>query len=368
MLPFLIQQTAAIAGFCTSGQQLCVYGQIQGTDIIFTVHGKSSGYASFGLGTQMSGSQIYVGWKNSTGGATVISCRGQGHSQPIAGTGQPIQQVSLAIPAPAGVSVAYSFKRPLQQSGFPIASGTNYIYALSSRAPSNPDVATSGYTQHTNYGSIGTYDFIANQNSNVTDKSAVDGPILQSPDSWPTGYSAYVHGILMTIAWGVLPIFGIFAAYNLKHAKGYDHLWFNLHRGAFFLSFLFSLAGFLMIFLFKVPPHLSNLHSILGALVLIVLLVQLGLGIYIDKVYDPNRTSVPFHDQAHWWIGRIVTLVAFVTVFLGIAEYNESFSGVNIALYFVFGAWLLIGGAAIAFGRRMFPQTQKHDYELTQNF
>jgi hypothetical protein len=59
------------------------------------------------------------------------------------------------------------------------------------------------------------------------------------------------------------------------------------------------------------------------------------MGLLADRLFDPKRKKVPvFPDQVHWWIGRVVMVLAVVTIFLGINQFIPN----------VYVAFILYGG------------------------
>ncbi|KAL2913511.1 hypothetical protein HK105_206971 [Polyrhizophydium stewartii] len=147
------------------------------------------------------------------------------------------------------------------------------------------------------------------------------------------------HGIILVVAWLVCPAAGIFIARYLKFALGV--WWFRLH--VFFLfvgTGLLTIAGIVLIYLYKAPPHLENPHEILGFTVGIAMLLQIILGVVSDRLFDPKRTSTPIQDILHWWMGRIVVVLAIVNLFLGLNLYGQDYpldKGYLIALGVVVG-------------------------------
>ena len=136
----------------------------------------------------------------------------------------------------------------------------------------------------------------------------------------------------MFVVWGVIIPASIFAA---RYGKTYFHnLWFPIHRALSIIGLLIIVIAIVIIFI--ATPIRAIFHSILGLIVVILTAVlQIPLGIYIDKVFDPSRGKIPNHDIAHWWIGRILFLAACVAIPTGIWEYSDSGAiGVKVS-YFI---------------------------------
>ncbi|KAG5456969.1 MAG: hypothetical protein BJ554DRAFT_3141 [Olpidium bornovanus] len=67
----------------------------------------------------------------------------------------------------------------------------------------------------------------------------------------------------------------------------------------------------------------------------------------IDKMYQPDRLTVPARDKAHWWLGRILLTAGALNVFLGLWA-----AAAATWLYVVFIVWLVAAAAAFAFSQR----------------
>lgn len=171
------------------------------------------------------------------------------------------------------------------------------------------------------------------------------GPILVSKD-----YKSLliIHGLLMFLAWGVAPFIAIFIARFLKHI---GHTWYLLHMGIFALiTGGGSLAGFLLVYLYKTPPHFEGFHRTLGLVVFIITFLQITLGFVIDKLYAPGRKSIPWWDQMHWWVGRALFLAGIVNIFTGLKQYEEKYA-MSIGWYIGYATWLAVGFGLMVLGQ-----------------
>ena len=94
---------------------------------------------------------------------------------------------------------------------------------------------------------------IPNGNSN--------GPILGFGSLLNLFHANFVHGIIMTVAWGVCPFVGIFVARYLKEKLGV--WWYRIHV-VFMLGGVggLTIAGFLIKYLTAQPPHFQSVHSV----------------------------------------------------------------------------------------------------------
>ncbi|KAL2913505.1 hypothetical protein HK105_206965 [Polyrhizophydium stewartii] len=380
---------AALARYCDGTNSICVTA---GTDLsgiaYFTVQCAATGWCAIGTGSRMAGSSMYMGWKNSTGGMTFSARQSGGHSMPSYSPSSDIAQITTPpeVPAVPWAALTYSFKRPLA-GGVTLSATSRFIYAWSSSAPSDPDSPSSSFSEHRSYGYITNLDVTTSAPPSVlpvvnvpggngtnsagtptppsqTNITIVTGgspdtqsrPILTLPENISYDMILRAHGIILVVAWLVCPAAGIFIARYLKFALGV--WWFRLH--VFFLfvgTGLLTIAGIVLIYLYKAPPHLENPHEILGFTVGIAMLLQIILGVVSDRLFDPKRTSTPIQDILHWWMGRIVVVLAIVNLFLGLNLYGQDYpldKGYLIAL------GVVVGVIALAFVAGQFLIGQQH--------
>ena len=92
-------------------------------------------------------------------------------------------------------------------------------------------------------------------------------------------------------------------------------------------------------------------------------MIQIGLGIASDKLFSPDRPSVPWWDKAHWWVGRIVCFCAAANIVTGIV-YADHFQASALALPVLFGLILSGGVAAFVLGERYFGQVRKLNFRV----
>ena len=82
-------------------------------------------------------------------------------------------------------------------------------------------------------------------------------------------------------------------------------------------------------------------------------LIQVPLGVYIDRMYDAQRTSVPKRDKAHRWQGYVVLLASWVAVTTGLFEFRAG-TAVNV-LWFVYMPLFLL---VVLWRRQRFVRAQ----------
>jgi hypothetical protein len=98
----------------------------------------------------------------------------------------------------------------------------------------------------------------------------------------------------------------------------------------------------------------------MGLFIVISTAVQIALGFIINALWNPQRTSIPWWDKAHWWFGRIIFLIAIVNIHLGIKEYGELGYGGSVDAVII-SFWILVGLGVglLIWGQFYFGQT--HD-------
>ncbi|KAI8806065.1 hypothetical protein BJ742DRAFT_818269 [Cladochytrium replicatum] len=183
--------------------------------------------------------------------------------------------------------------------------------------------------------------------ANVTDSpSDLSGLESGAADDWETRYQIS-HGALMVTAWGAFAPASIIVARYFKSIFGM--WWFRIHMALSYAgAFGCTVAGFGIALKvtgpnghFAVDSALGGTHRILGLVVVVLVGVQLFLGIIIHKLFNPARTSIPWHDKMHWYLGRLVFVAGIANVWTGLVYYSQD------ALYFLnwwfymLGAWMV---------------------------
>ena len=351
---FAVTATSPKSKVCPVANQLCITASYDSTETCFNVHSAYDGWTAIGFSSSgMRNAEIYAGWKNTTGGYTVASLQsGNNKIQP----GKQSQQVAKAVPLfdlpiPSFAKFSFAFCKPAG-SGISISPNQGYIYATCTAAPTGSiNTADANFDYHDGPRNSFQYDF-TNTNGGSTDPGAsVGGPILNPNQSFTIKSVYLLHGALMWIAWIVSPFIGIFIARYMKSKLG--HNWYRLH--VFFMGFctiLFTLGGFVLIFLYQQPPHFQgSTHVILGLAVTIVSVLQGILGFISNYTFDPERTSVPWVDIAHWWVGRFLFVAAIVNVYLGVLIYENNGFEVVLAAKIGHFVILAIGVLVMAWGQ-----------------
>lgn len=137
------------------------------------------------------------------------------------------------------------------------------------------------------------------------------------------------HGALMFVAWYVLVPIGIMIARFFKHI---GHRWYIYHSICMSLAALCTITSGVIIFavLWPTVTFQATFDPILLAHAYIgILVIGLGafampvLGKLADYLYKPERSSAPvFPDRVHAWLGRLVGILAFINIWLGVIIFD----------------------------------------------
>ncbi|KAI8897728.1 hypothetical protein BC833DRAFT_539908 [Globomyces pollinis-pini] len=367
-VPVLLLTTIIKASrFCPQPESLCVEGFPNNDSLCFTLYSSESGWAAIGFGSnRMVGSDMYIGWKNSTGGLTLSSRKGTGHTTPALNRIQNGWLLNSPTTAPVWTQLTFSFCRQIKvKNEADLNSNTNYIVAISSDPPKgNIDVIDAELRKH-NAGSYSfVYDFVNDKGGDDTSQK----PIIQPPKSFPIESIIAVHGVFMLVAWLVTPLIGIFIARYLKNLLGPK--WFTLHMHMMgFMTILLSLVSAIVIYLFNDDPYLEGTHAKIGVVVVLLGVCQGALGYLSDHLFDENRVSVPWWDQLHWWLGRGVVLLATYNIYLGIQILHETEHSAYKLLNTSFWLIVVCGVVSFSLGQYYFGQinhTASNGYDLVE--
>ena len=337
-LLLFVTEISSSATFCSQNDYFCVTGSTDNSTSCFAISSKAKGWTALGVGSsQMAGADMYVGWKNSAGtGYTVANLDGRDRVQPLPFATSNVASVNGT--ATASTANGLSFTVCLKDNK-KITKGQSFIFAYSFQTPSQPDSASSAFEFHDFYGTFSA-DFTTA--SGVSDNSSVvggNGPVVKTENY---GQIAFVHGVLMWISWILFSTAGIFTARYLKAAL--PNHWFPIHKFLMGMGgVVVSLVAFIVIYLYKTPPHFVSNHEKIGITIVVMMIAEAILGWAIDQLYEPSRQSVPLRDQAHWWVGRCILLLAVINVQLGFDLFNEKKLDGGVGVGYVAGNWIVLG-------------------------
>jgi sorbitol-specific phosphotransferase system component IIBC len=76
--------------------------------------------------------------------------------------------------------------------------------------------------------------------------------------------------------------------------------------------------------------------------VFILAILQVFLGVVIDKLFEPGREAIPIQDIVHWWLGRLIFLLALVNIFIGLVYYTSTSFVIAFVVWCVFVIVLMV--------------------------
>ncbi|KAJ3208231.1 hypothetical protein HDU82_002770 [Entophlyctis luteolus] len=339
-----VSSNLAISTYCvdTAGT-FCVRAVRDGSagTTTFTLTSETvNGWIAIGTGTQMAGSRMYVGWgANAT--TAIVSQRDGGK------VGHSIPQYVATVPGARRIDIAVASGGSIQapaalgvEFGVDISDGvvsttelSRFIYAVSDTAPTAPSDAAGTFAEHPVY-NCGA--FVLNVTVLGTETVGV---------GIGTDRSRVAHGALMFTAWAVLLPVGIFIARYLKDRLGAG--WYVLHKWIMIAGVSICTVAGLVIIELSVPTGSSRFsgsqHAILGAIITLALYpLQIILGLVSNALFDPSRPSIPWWDQVHWWIGRLLLLLGILNTFFGLILFDPP-------AFYTICYWIWIGIVACVF-------------------
>ncbi|KAI9298513.1 hypothetical protein K502DRAFT_229631 [Neoconidiobolus thromboides FSU 785] len=290
----------------------------------FVVEGpKDAGYMALGLGIDMFKCEMFVAYFDAKNAPQLIHAKCTGYSQP-----QGVERSSLVI---------------LNDESY-LKGDTQRIVFIR-----NFTTSDDGSLKINNIGSNEMVWAYSNKKPTVEKKISKHqsrGSILYSMESGnskavqpPPQLSILIHGVLMMVAWLILPSLAIFIARFLKDKLGV--WWFKLHISAFVGVGVLSAIS-IAIVAAKIGNRFKTNHSIIGLVVCGLFVMQCSLGVIIDKLWSSDRKHVPIQDKIHWWLGRLTCGLSVANIIYGIilaqslAEFWIAFSSISIIIIFGF--------------------------------
>jgi F0F1-type ATP synthase assembly protein I len=327
--------------YCPEPNSFCVSLSQVNAKNCYTVHSRFDGWTGFGIGSrEMRGADMYIGWRNSTGGVTIVNALAPGNQEPtVQGL---VPSLAVLERPPAFARMSFSFCRtPLETE--------EYIYAGDSRGPSGlVDTRSARISFHNGMHGGFSADLVSGTG---TGRRAFLKPTGTLRDIYA------IHGIMMYVAWCVCPFLGIFIAKFMKSRLGPN--WFRLH--VLLMGFgtgMVSLASFILVILFRPPPHffgdsaLESTHTLMGLIITVLMIGQVILGFIIDKLFDSERQTIPVRDKVHWYLGRLLSMAAIANAWIGLTLFDNMYT-VSIGLKVGFWVVVTLGFLLFAYGETL---------------
>ncbi|KND00190.1 uncharacterized protein SPPG_04530 [Spizellomyces punctatus DAOM BR117] len=332
---------------------------------------KELGWVGFGIGASMDAADVMMAYPVSNGQNVAITRRtANGHRLPTLNPTQDLQIIANST----GIFTINNVQKYVVTFDRSIASPGNNLPAIQSSSQSfiwagyagAPPASATNVPRHTARGTTtgnlmdGSMAFSETQPDGTTSNVVHDAAAN-------TGNLIQAHGILMFLGWVVLAPLAIVIARFFKPALGV--WWFRLHWALMLLAAgVFTYVGFGLVYHVvgvKGASHFNvkanGAHVVIGLLIIILSAPQLALGWIIDRLFNPTRKYIPWWDKVHWWLGRIVFLLALVNIPLGIALYNDHEGTKKTWPYVVFGILCALWVGVFAY--LQFRVGQRHHVE-----
>ncbi|KAJ3097788.1 hypothetical protein HK100_005254, partial [Physocladia obscura] len=329
----------------------------------FTLFSSVGGYLGFGVGETagevMGPADVMVAYPDATAtqtnGVVIASFLTQGAGLLTVNPTMVWTATALntTIPQPTWASFAVSVIRPNAATGVSgvalnIASTTNFIFAWCSVPVSNSN-GTLGLTYHrNNHTSV-----VAIINANSASSADSGSSLIALPSSISITMIVYIHVILVSIAFTLMPSAGMFVAMFLRQRLGTK--WIAVHLGLMIGGVaLFAILGVVVMILFKPGKMFSSVHQYGGIVVLVLMFVQFALGFVAKSSVDGSSALIA---QAHKYFGLFFSFIIIpAQVVLGYLEYKRVFNVTPpILLIGIPGALLVIGIGALVAGYFTLP-------------
>ena len=321
----LILSTLVISQYCSPGKEVCYSLKKDNNNLVVDIVSKVQGYAAFGVGVTMVG-DIVVAWPDN--GKVIVSNRVS--KSAVLPTYKENSNLKIVQSATTSDGFTLTLSRPLAASdGFTTAATTKYMAAYYRNAvgSSDPQYAFTIHNWEKNF----NYDLETG---------------LSSADA--INYSS-VHGIVMVIAWMFIVPLAVLVS---RYGKGkLGAKWYPIHKALNMIAFILTTIGLILICVGKdnqVFTEGNIAHPLIGSIVYGVMIIQMGLGMYINKKWNANRTKIPWHDKLHWIVGYSLLVLGLINTILAIfiGEGPLPFIGIGVFILFLitFGALQLTMG------------------------
>lgn len=267
----------------------------------FSMKAATNGWVAMGLSPSgtMSDADMMVGWVDDDDQVHLTDRSSSGYVQPEIDDSQDFLDVDGSETT---FETVVSWRRPLNTGDpqdIPITAGEISLLWAYGTYDGTDDLDISAHSSR----GVATVDLFSGASTGLSD------PRL-------------VHGLLMLLAWPVCAVGGAFVA---RYLKPTSDKWWKLHVWLQMGTIVLTIVSFLIVLSSFNWQFVVSPHSLAGGAVIAGSLLQGVLGAWAHKVYDATRTSPPvMPDKVHWWVGRLLIVLAYVTVFFGLSAWGAS--------------------------------------------
>jgi Eukaryotic cytochrome b561 len=138
------------------------------------------------------------------------------------------------------------------------------------------------------------------------------------------------HIVCMMLSWGFFLPIGALMAISFRGVFSNTARWFTLHVGIQLLGVALSIAGFVVAFV-NIATHFKDTHHIVGTVVFAGGLYQALQGFVRPHKPEKGQEATTLRKMwefCHKGFGRIVIVLAWINIFLGVKLVKKFFTGV----------------------------------------
>ncbi|OBT61898.1 hypothetical protein VE03_08741 [Pseudogymnoascus sp. 23342-1-I1] len=320
-------------------------------------------YVGFGIGTHMAGATIFAVYTDGNGGVTVSPRDGTGHFEPLHSTSKTVT-ILAGSKADANTVVA-NFKYRATELLLQIQSRTSPFIGSWKEGPAFNTTNLEQTLEHHDDHSIYTLNLV---NANVGSSS---NPFLESSAAQSSSGQGSqggldlslgkrllkAHGTLMGVAWLI-----VYPAGAVLMRLRWGGVWTHVFVQALGTSMVIAAFGIGYSFSGTYGMRFNNTHTVFGASIFGLILVQPFLGVVHHFIYRREGQGTLF-GLVHCWYGRAIIILAVINGGLGLKMAGNTRGG-EIAYGVVAGVALLVYLAATAYSvKTKKPQEKVKDKE-----
>eukprot|EP00835_Amoeboradix_gromovi_P006143 NODE_671_length_5354_cov_0.091722.p1 type:complete len:352 gc:universal NODE_671_length_5354_cov_0.091722:53-1108(+) len=308
----------SLAAFCTSGNGVC-YTMAQSDGLLqVKIDTTISGWVGLGVGSSMQG-DVYVFWK--VGNQVILSSRQSSNQLNTPSiNANPNVKITNSVITTNGFSV--TFTRAISTTGGYTTPVTNkFMAAYRSGAISSTDPSYR-YAEHS-FKSNFVYTvpvLYANNTSStnttdITNTGNNENTLIGGDSSSTTSSEIYstLHGYFMIFSWlFCIPMADLISRFGKDSKLGAK--WYPLHKILNISAFIATTIALVLICIDKnnvVFTDTNFFHPFIGSIMYGLVVLQIVLGVYINKKYDHARTSIPWYDKMHWGMGYMLLFLGY---------------------------------------------------------
>ncbi|KAI8833203.1 hypothetical protein BC829DRAFT_80537 [Chytridium lagenaria] len=288
----------------------------------------------------MAGATFYTAWFSSSGSLVVTQRTSNGYVAPPLSSNQGI----TSSRSPTNPPSSHPSLAPSSNTLSPVPSPTTHLEPPHSLPLSPPISSGQATLAPTATISLNTLPAITVPSNSISAKSE-PSPRVQPPPPNSTQSSCDCSMACLCLSRGASCLtLVIFVARYLKDRMG--HAWYLTHLGLMLGGVgVFTVAGLIAIELpiaSGVSRFIGTWHGLFGTILALGLWpIQVALGFISNKLWSPNRPAVPWWDQLHWWMGRLLVVGSVAIMYYGLVLF-EAPSLAYVGLFLWIGVCVIV--------------------------